>query len=60
MGRRKSTGRYETREELEREVLFWWRETGAHQAAIARIVRASESTVAKIINAQINPIPERK
>ena len=50
MSRKPTTGRCETREELEQEVWRLWRETPARQSHIARRMRVSETTVANILN----------
>lgn len=52
MSRKLTTGRYQTREELVREVWAWYRMKGTTQAQIARICRVSPGTVQKILNAK--------
>lgn len=49
-GRRKTTGRYETRDELERSVWDLWLNTKMRGPGIAKRVGVSESTVHKILN----------
>ena len=49
-GRKKITGRFETREELEEAVWNLWANTKCNQAAIARNCRVSPTTVANILN----------
>jgi DNA transposition AAA+ family ATPase len=49
-GRKKTTGRYGTREELCSEVWRRYRNTPSSMADIARACRVSEGTVAKILN----------
>lgn len=48
---RKTTGRYETREELERVIFYWWLNTPANQTEIAKVCRVSQSTVSNILTA---------
>lgn len=50
MGKKKTTGRYETREELERMVFQWYDNTHATMKEIAATMRVSEPTVRKILN----------
>lgn len=45
-----TTGRYETRQELEDTIRHLWFDTAAKQSQIARIVRVSAATVASIID----------
>ena len=49
-GRKKITGRYATRDELEEMVRYFYHETGMNQAQVAKLCRVSESTVAKILD----------
>lgn len=49
MKRRKTTGRFDTREELEQWVRHLYYDTSAKQAQIARACRVSETTVANIL-----------
>lgn len=51
-GRKLTTGRHATREELVRAVWQWWRQPNVKQSHIARIERVSASTVAKILDAK--------
>lgn len=48
----KTTGRYETREELEMFVWRWWDLTPLNQSQIARACHVSEGTVANILKGQ--------
>lgn len=45
-GRPKSTGRYDTKEELVQNVHYYWHETKQNQAQVARTTGVSETTVA--------------
>jgi len=49
MGRKKTTGRFETREELVQKVLFLYINTSCSDIQIALNVKVSETTVASII-----------
>lgn len=49
-GRKPTTGRYSSREELVREVWHWYDLPGTSQAQVARICRVSIQTVSKILN----------
>lgn len=49
-GRKPTTGRYETRHELESEVLRMYYETDRKMSEIARIARVSEGVVSRIID----------
>lgn len=55
-GRTRTTGRFDTREELEEQVWFWWLHSPLKQAHIARRVRVSETTVANIIEQKIEEV----
>ncbi len=48
-GRKKATGRFKTREELEQHVWYLYRNTSCNQAQIARNVGVSDTTVANIV-----------
>ena len=50
MGRRKTTGRFETREELERRVLQFYHTNNLSMASIATNCGISPSTASKIID----------
>lgn len=52
MGRKQTTGRFETREELESEVMWRWKDTPSHISDIARACRVSQATVNNVINAK--------
>lgn len=54
-GRKLTTGRYDTREELVHAVWDYWLNGPHSQTAIARITRVSPGTVSKILDA---PKPE--
>ncbi len=49
-GRKPITGRYETREELERMVCFWYSLPGHSFDSVAKICKVSAGTVQKILN----------
>lgn len=49
-GRRATTGRYETREELERMVRAFYAEPGRSMLDVARVCRVSHGVVASILN----------
>jgi hypothetical protein len=49
MGRPKTTGRYDTREELEETVWFLWKETACNVRDISRQTRISDGTVNLIL-----------
>lgn len=49
MGRKLTTGRYETRNDLVDTVWRLYKNTDANQSAIAKITKVSESTVATIL-----------
>ena len=51
-GKKKTTGRYETRAELCDDVWSLYLTTPAKQADIARITRVSETTVANILDSK--------
>lgn len=51
-GRKKTTGRYETREELARQVWAWYAMPGTTVAQIARIAKVSEGVVHGILNSR--------
>lgn len=51
-GRKPTTGRYETREELEARVTELYYHTPAKPSQIARMCRVSEPVVHKILNAR--------
>ena len=48
-GRKPTTGRYKTREELEDMVKWYYKNSPNSMAAIARMVRVSPGTVARIL-----------
>jgi hypothetical protein len=48
-GRPQTTGRFETRAELEYEVLWRWKETPSHISDIAKACKVSTTTVDNII-----------
>lgn len=49
-GRRPTTGRYESREELERMVRHWYSDPGKSMDVVARICGVSTSMVQKILS----------
>ena len=51
-GRKPTTGKYQTREELEKFVRFFYFETGQCQAQVARTCGVSELVVDKIIRSR--------
>ena len=51
-GRKPTTGKFATRDELEQSVIFYYRKTGQHQAQVARTCGVSEGVVARILEAQ--------
>lgn len=54
-GRKPVTGRFETREELEREVRDRYRNTPQNIAQIARFARVSETTIHNILKTKGQP-----
>lgn len=60
-GRKPTTGRYETRHELESEVLRIYHETSMNMSQISRVAQVSRSLVSKIIDNRLYSITtERK
>jgi hypothetical protein len=57
VGRRKATGRFDSRDELEAFVWHEWRATPRNQVQIARAARVGEGTVASILDQQPPPAP---
>jgi predicted XRE-type DNA-binding protein len=53
-GRKLTTGRFDTREQLVEMIVFLWQHTSCRQALIARNCQVSEATVSNIVNQQIN------
>lgn len=51
MGKKLTTGRYETREELVEQIWKWWDMKGTTIPQIASVTRVSETTVRKILDA---------
>lgn len=51
-GRKKTTGRYATRDELCREVWRRWLHSGANQSDIARACGVSAATVGNILDSK--------
>ena len=54
-GRPKTTGRFDTREELESKILGLYYDTSCSMARIARNVEVSEATVNTIIETKPKP-----
>ena len=54
MGRRKTTGRFDTREELEERVLYLYHATDNNMSQIAKTCQVSQPVVSKIIDANPN------
>ena len=54
MGRPLTTGRYESRQELEFWVWHFYRETSANVTDVARICRVSDGTVNKILGRKLD------
>jgi len=51
MGRKLTTGRYDTRQELEDIVVWFYKNSPNSMSAIADMVRVSQGTVSRIIDA---------
>jgi hypothetical protein len=55
-GRKPTTGRYATREELERMVRLWYYDLGKNISEVARVCRVAQVTVAKILDKPVQPV----
>jgi DNA-binding transcriptional regulator LsrR (DeoR family) len=52
MGRKATTGKYKTRDELVQNVHFFYHHTDQNQAQVARTTGVSDATVANILRKQ--------
>jgi len=52
MGRKVTTGKYKTRDELVQNVHFFYHHSGQNQAQVARTTGVSDATVANILRSR--------